>query len=61
MGQIDVGDGPFFITVDTESHRAYVTNMYDDSISVIDTTTDTVVRTICLSPGDMPVGLTLAH
>jgi YVTN family beta-propeller protein len=42
---ISVGSAPYDMTIDS-SNRLYVTNSSDSTISVINTTTNTVVKTI---------------
>ncbi len=46
--KIDVGDEPYRIVIDTSTGKAYVINKNGRSISVIDISTDTVVKTISL-------------
>ncbi len=41
---IDVGDAPFGAAVSPDGTRVYVTNIGDDTVSVIDTATNTVSR-----------------
>jgi YVTN family beta-propeller protein len=55
-GSVEVGSGPHGITVDPEETRAWVTNVYDDTVSVIDLVTSTVVDTI--EVGTYPNGVT---
>ncbi|GAC1310389.1 MAG: alkaline phosphatase family protein [Vulcanimicrobiaceae bacterium] len=50
---IPVGDGPNKMILSGDEHRLYVANGNSDSVSVIDTDSDTVLGTIPLSrPGD---------
>jgi YVTN family beta-propeller protein len=53
---VEVGSGPHGITVDPEETRAWVTNVYDDTVTVIDLATSTVLDTI--EVGAYPNGLT---
>ncbi|MGA8492427.1 MAG: YncE family protein [Terriglobales bacterium] len=43
---IAVGNHPIYLAVDQNTNRVYVSNQADDTVSVIDGTTDTVVSTI---------------
>ena len=52
---IRVGDGPFDIAHDTVNKRMYVTNFGDDSVSVIDTTTNKVIDTNPNTPQIDPI------
>jgi len=52
---IAVGVNPAGVAVDPAAHRAYVTNRGDDTVSVLDTTRNTVVATIPV--GHAPVGV----
>ena len=52
---IPVGDGPMGVAVDESRGKAYVTNSDDDTVSVIDTVTDTVIATI--PAGGRPTGV----
>lgn len=47
---IDVGDHPSELLLSNDGTRLYVTNGNDDTVSVIDTSTDRVVNTINLAP-----------
>ena len=51
--------GLLLTVADASAHWAYVTNEKDDSISVIDTETNEVVKTIDV--GERPRGVTLSH
>jgi YVTN family beta-propeller protein len=55
-GQIMVGPVPVAVAV--SGNRAYVANAYDGTVSVIDTTTNTVVKT--LSVGSSPQKLAVS-
>lgn len=52
VATIPVGKSPEGIAIDPSAHRLYITNAGDDSVSVIDTTTDTVNRTVAV--GKLP-------
>lgn len=52
---ITVGSQPIVIAYDLINHDMYVTNQGDDSVSVIDTTTNQVIDTIKV--GDFPTGI----
>ncbi|MBA3947123.1 MAG: YncE family protein [Herpetosiphonaceae bacterium] len=56
---IRVGRQPIGVAVDPRIHRAYVGNSLDNTVSVIDTITNSVVDTIRvgLFPADVEVGL----
>jgi YVTN family beta-propeller protein len=66
LGQLRVGTHPNHLLADPPRRRIYVANGDSDSISVIDTSTNTVARTISLAPyqgahaGTSPTGLALA-
>jgi YVTN family beta-propeller protein len=49
--RIPVGDHPTEAILTPNSHRLYVSNLNGDTISVIDTATNTVVDTISVNPG----------
>lgn len=55
--RIDVGAGPHGVVADPDGERAWVTNMYDDSVSIVDLTTGSVLQTVPV--GDAPNGITL--
>jgi YVTN family beta-propeller protein len=59
-GSIPVGQSPFFITISKDGTKAYVANFEDNTVSIIDTLTNTVTETVAsalrptsvaLSPG----------
>ena len=50
LGRIDVGQRPRSVVIDDQSERAYVANMYDDSISVLDLISRKIIQTISLGP-----------
>jgi YVTN family beta-propeller protein len=52
---IEVGTGPDGVAVDPASHTAYVTNVNDDSVSVIDEATRTVTASITVGGGPLTV------
>ena len=52
---IEVGTGPDGVAVDPTSHTAYVTNIDDDTVSVIDEATKTVTTTITVGGGPLTV------
>ena len=43
---IPVGDGPYGVAVSPDGTLAYVTNYYDNTVSVISTASNTVTATI---------------
>jgi YVTN family beta-propeller protein len=51
---------PLGIAITPDGTRAYVTNEGSASVSVIDTTTNTVVATIPVFPGQVPIGVAIA-
>ena len=52
---IRVGEDPFGIAYDSGNERMYVTNIRDGTVSVIDTTTNTVIKSI--NVGDRPIDI----
>jgi YVTN family beta-propeller protein len=52
---IEVGTGPDGVAVDSASHTAYVTNIDDDTVSVIDEATKSVTATITVGGGPLTV------
>lgn len=52
---VKVGDGAFGVAI--SDNRAFVTNEFDDTVSVIDLRTNTVVRTIAV--GNAPTGVAI--
>jgi YVTN family beta-propeller protein len=52
---IDVDDGPMGVAVTPDGSRVYVANSDDDTVSIIDTQTETVIDT--LNVGDAPWGV----
>lgn len=54
---IPVGGSPNAVAVDPALHRAFVTNFDDDTVSVIDTTTDTLATTAPV--GMRPTGIAI--
>lgn len=57
VATIPVGNQPIYLAVDETRNRIYVTNQADDTVSVIDGTTDTVVHTVKV--GRSPNGIAL--
>ena len=58
---IPVGDSPWFITISNDGTKAYVANFEDNTVSIIDLSTNTVMETVAsairpisvaLSPGN---------
>ena len=47
---VEVGDGPDGVAVDPAAHTAYVTNIDDDTVSVIDEASSAVTGTIGVPP-----------
>jgi len=54
---IEVGDGPDGVAVDSAVHTAYVTNIDDDTVSVIDEASSTVTGTIGVGGGPFAVAV----
>ncbi len=52
---IAAGAGPHGVVVEPTGQRAWVTNLYDDTVSVIDLSTNQTVSTV--SVGDKPNGI----
>src|SRR6266704_7089851 len=52
---IAVGSGPDGVAVDPTAHTAYVTNINDDTVSLIDEATSTVTATIAVGGGPIAV------
>jgi len=57
IATIDVGGGPDGVAVDSAVHTAYVTNINDDSVSVIDEATNAVTNTIGVGGGPFAVAV----
>src|SRR5262249_51856504 len=55
VGTIAVGDGPRRVTFSPDGTRAYVTNLNGNTVSVVNTATNTVVATIPV--GTQPIGV----
>lgn len=55
---IDVGDGPIGLAVTPDGGSVYIANSNDDTVSIIDTHTDTVIDTVTVdsSPWGIAVG-----
>jgi YVTN family beta-propeller protein len=56
---IDVGSSPYGVTVSADGAYVYVANKGDDSVSVIDTATNTVLGDITSADLDGPFGVTI--
>ena len=56
--KVKVGKMPFNVTVDSSKHKAYVANRGSNTISVVDTTKDTVDATV--NVGTEPISVALA-
>jgi YVTN family beta-propeller protein len=54
-GTIEVGTGPDGVATDPTSHTTYVTNIDDDTVSVIDEATKTVTTSITVGGGPLTV------
>lgn len=52
---IPAGSGPHGVVIEPTGQRAWVTNLYDDTVSVIDLSTDETVATVQV--GDKPNGI----
>jgi len=53
---IDVGLGPRDASINPNTNKVYVSNQFDNTVSVIDGTTDTVIKTITVTrPGKSAV------
>ena len=48
---IRVGNSPIWVAVSPDGRRAYITDFRSDSVSVIDTATDTVIAAISVGVG----------
>jgi YVTN family beta-propeller protein len=46
VATVTVGLSPLEIAVDQQRHTAYVVNSFGDSVSIIDTNTETVTATV---------------
>ena len=58
VSQEPYGVGPYGVGVSPDGKTVFITNMADDSVSVIDTATNTVTNTI--SVGDFPFGVAVS-
>ena len=58
VATIPVGLGPIGVAITPDGTRVYVTNDNSDTISVIDTATNTVVATIPVGSGPVAVAIT---
>jgi len=59
-GTISVGNAPQNVAVTPDGSKAYVTNFYDNTVSVIDRATDTVSTTIPVF-GSEPFGVAVTR
>ena len=57
IDRIDIGGSPRNIAITADGSRVYATNRDDNTVSVIDPTTNTVVRTVQLDGNDGPEGI----
>ncbi len=55
---IKVGQGPHGVAADADGHYAYVTNVYDNSVSVIDLQMNNVSATVAV--GSQPNGISIS-
>lgn len=55
VATVSVGTSPAGMVLDTVNSRLYVSNSFDDTISVIDTLSDTEMARISLDDEDLPV------
>ena len=60
MTSIPVGSDPHGLAFSPDGSRLFVANRNSDTVSVIDTTTNTVDETIQLAPGDFPVDVAVS-
>ena len=56
LATVKVGNNPYGVAVDPTTHRVYVVNVFDNTISVIDGTTDTVLLK-AIPVGKFPIGV----
>jgi YVTN family beta-propeller protein len=54
---INVGIGPFAIDINTESRKAYVTNDISNTVSVINTDTDSIITNITVGRQPHHIGI----
>jgi serine/threonine-protein kinase len=57
VDEVDVGESPRNLALSADGRRLYATNRGDDSVSVIDAASGTVVRTVELDAGSGPEGI----
>jgi serine/threonine protein kinase, bacterial len=57
IDRIDIGNSPRNIAITPDGSRVYATNRDDNTVSVIDPATNTVVRTLQLDDNDGPEGI----
>jgi YVTN family beta-propeller protein len=58
LGRVEVGAGPHGLTSDPDGRIAWVTNVYDDTVSAIDLRARRVLRTVAVGGG--PNGVTFS-
>jgi YVTN family beta-propeller protein len=56
---IPVGSGPDAVAVTPDGQHAYVANFFSDTVSVIDTATDTVMATVTFPVGNNPQAIAI--
>ncbi|HWP96129.1 MAG TPA: stalk domain-containing protein [Syntrophomonadaceae bacterium] len=54
---ITVGKKPCAITINLSTNNVYVANLFDDTVTVIDGTTDTVIATVAVGDGPLAMGI----
>ena len=57
-GTVRTGSGPHGVVIDTTGAKAWVTNIYDDTVSVVDLDALEVLETVPV--GDMPNGVSFS-
>src|SRR5204863_7046387 len=57
---VGVGRGAYGVSVKPDGSRAYVVNGFDDTVSVIDGNSRSVIATISLSPMFFPLGIAIS-
>ncbi|HWV84914.1 MAG TPA: IPT/TIG domain-containing protein [Capillimicrobium sp.] len=60
VAKVPVGDMPSALAVSPDGRAAYVANLLDGTISVIDGASHAITRTIALAPGDEPYGVAVS-
>ena len=61
LPSITIGNGPDGIEINTLSNKVYTANSGSDTVSVIDTNTDTVIKTISVGVNPVDVGVDSAN